>query len=143
MVDEVRSRIMRANRARDTKPKVRLRRALHARGLRYRIAARDLPGTPDLAFPRWKAVVFVNGCYWHHHRGCRRATVPKSNRDFWIAKFETNRARDARNVEALLQLGWRVGIVWECARDPVEDVVAFVRGMARFAEWEGDLDRTA
>jgi DNA mismatch endonuclease (patch repair protein) len=140
MADEVRSRIMRANRARDTKPEIRLRKALHALGLRYCIAVRSLPGTPDLVFPKWGAVVFVNGCYWHHHHGCRRATVPKSNREFWIEKFEANRARDAKNVQALLELGWRVGVVWECAHDPADQVAAFVRSELRFIELEGNGD---
>ncbi|MGR3436694.1 MAG: very short patch repair endonuclease [Shimia sp.] len=138
MADELRARIMRANGPRDTKPEIALRRRLHRAGLRYRIAVRALPGTPDLVFPRWRCAIFVHGCYWHHHPGCRRATVPRTNTQFWVDKFAANRARDRRNVEALAAAGWRVGVVWECA-DPDEvapEVVRFVTSQGTtYAEW--------
>lgn len=135
---------MRANGPRDTKPEIALRRRLHRLGLRYRIADRRLPGSPDLVFPRWRTAVFVNGCYWHHHLGCRRATLPKSNTDFWVDKFRANRRRDRRKVRDLIAAGWRVGVVWECA-DPIkiaEEVTIFVRGgEATYREWPDPVDR--
>lgn len=126
----------------DTRPEVLLRKALHARGLRYRKNVRTLPGSPDLVFPKHRAVVFVNGCYWHHHEGCERATVPKQNRSFWKEKFRRNRERDARNVYMLIDKGWRVAIVWECAigvspsNDLVANIVGFIEGIERYVSFE-------
>lgn len=111
---QTRSRIMASVGRRDTDAELILRRALHRIGLRYRHHDRSLPGSPDLVFRRYKAVIFVHGCYWHSH-GCYRSTVPKSGTEFWNAKFEANRRRDLRNVDALLDRGWRVLIIWECA----------------------------
>lgn len=119
MVDVVdaatRSRMMAGIRGRDTKPEIELRRALHALGLRYRLHGKRLPGKPDLVFPRFRAVVFVHGCFWHRHEGCRFTTMPATRPDFWNAKFDENVQRDRRNMEALITSGWRIGIVWECA----------------------------
>lgn len=100
-------------RSRDTKPELALRKALHALGLRYRLGSR-LPGKPDLTLPRHKAVVFVHGCFWHRHAGCKVATTPKSNTEFWTEKFGRNVARDARTTGELEAAGWRVFVVWEC-----------------------------
>lgn len=111
----VRSRMMAGIRGRDTGPEMRLRRAMHARGFRYRLHRRDLPGSPDLVFPACRAVVFVHGCFWHRHRGCRYAATPATRPEFWQAKFDANVARDARNEEALIASGWRVAVIWECA----------------------------
>lgn len=119
MVDVVdaltRSRMMSGIRGRDTKPELLLRRALHALGFRYRLHGRDLPGRPDIVLPRHRAVVFVHGCFWHRHAGCRYASTPATRPDFWADKFRTNVERDLRNQEALLASGWRVALVWECA----------------------------
>jgi DNA mismatch endonuclease (patch repair protein) len=101
-------------RGRDTRPELVLRRILHALGLRYRLQGKGLPGTPDLVFPRHKVVVFVHGCFWHRHAGCKIASTPKSNTAFWTEKFAKNVARDARMASSLEQLGWRVLVVWEC-----------------------------
>lgn len=101
-------------RGKDTRPELLLRRAVHRLGLRYRLHPKELPGRPDLVFPKYHAVVFVHGCFWHRHAGCSIATTPKSNVDFWRAKFEANVARDQRNVASLESLGWRVFTVWEC-----------------------------
>ena len=109
-----RSRIMARVGQKDTDPEMRLRRALHNIGLRYRLHDRNLPGSPDIVFPRFGAVLFVHGCFWHRH-GCKATTTPASNAEFWRNKFEENMARDRRNVEALLNLGWRVAVVWECS----------------------------
>src|SRR5258708_27431365 len=98
----------------NTGPELVLRSALHRMGLRYRLHDRSLPGSPDLVFPRFRAVIFVHGCYWHSH-GCYRSTVPKSRNEFWTEKFATNRSRDEKNISSLLRDGWRVLTVWECA----------------------------
>jgi DNA mismatch endonuclease (patch repair protein) len=100
---------------RDTGPEMCLRRILHRHGLRYRLHDRSLPGSPDLVFPRFRTVVFVHGCFWHVHDGCKFATKPSSRKTFWKEKFEANRKRDRRNYDALAASGWRVLVVWECA----------------------------
>ena len=100
--------------SRDTRPELVLRRALHARGLRYRLHDRKLPGTPDLVFRRFGAVCFVHGCFWHRHAGCPYATTPATREQFWQSKFDANVERDRRNRHDLLHAGWRIAIVWEC-----------------------------
>ncbi len=102
-------------RGKNTKPELVLRSALHALGLRYRLHGPGLPGRPDIVFPRHHAVVQIQGCFWHRHEGCSFATTPSSNVAFWSSKFTETVKRDARNLEALRQLGWKVAIVWECA----------------------------
>ena len=98
----------------NTGPEVKLRRSLHRLGLRYRLHDKRLPGKPDLVFRRFKAVVFVHGCFWHRH-DCKLASMPRSNRAYWRKKFAANTKRDARHQAALEADGWRVAIVWECA----------------------------
>ncbi|WP_322597456.1 MULTISPECIES: DNA mismatch endonuclease Vsr [unclassified Methylobacterium] len=109
-----RSKRMSRIRSRDTKPELLLRRSLHALGLRYRLGGAGLPGKPDLVFPRYRTVIFVHGCFWHRHSGCRVATTPKSNTAFWTHKFERNVARDAEAARRLAALGWQVLVAWEC-----------------------------
>lgn len=111
---ETRSRMMSGIRGRDTKPELAVRRYLHSRGLRYRLHVRELPGRPDIVLPRHRTVVFVHGCFWHRHEGCRFAYTPKSRQEFWLPKLEGNAARDARDQQQLRDLGWRVEVVWEC-----------------------------
>lgn len=111
---KTRSRIMASVGQRDTGPEICLRRILHRHGLRYRLHDRSLPGTPDLVFPRFQTVVFVHGCFWHVHDGCRFATRPSSMEEFWKGKFYANRKRDRGNYDALAANGWRVLVVWEC-----------------------------
>ena len=101
-------------RARNTRPEMRLRRALHALGFRFRLHAKGLPGKPDLVLRKHSAVIFVHGCFWHRHRDCRLASTPASNREFWGDKFAKNVERDRQAVEALQNKGWRVATVWEC-----------------------------
>lgn len=134
---ERRSHNMSRIRSRDTMPEMVLRRALHARGLRYRLHVRGLPGTPDLVFPRRRAVVFVHGCFWHGH-DCPMFRLPNTRTDFWRQKIEGNVARDRRSAEVLKELGWRQLTIWECAlrgraKLPVDNVAAFV---ARFVSGE-------
>ena len=106
----------------DTRPEMRLRSAVFARGLRYRLHVKELLGSPDLVFPAYRAAVFVHGCFWHRHACCRFTAVPKSNARFWSQKFAGNLARDESTRAALLEQGWRVAIVWECGlkRSPEE-----------------------
>ena len=101
-------------RSKDTAPELHVRRIAHALGYRFRLHRRDLPGSPDLVFPGRKAVIFVHGCYWHRHEGCRRTTTPKTRAEFWQAKFDANVRRDARDIARLEQQGWRTMVVWEC-----------------------------
>jgi len=101
-------------RGRNTKPEIIIRQALHARGFRFRLHVKSLPGKPDLVLPKYKAVVFVHGCFWHGH-ACRYFKVPKTRPDFWLEKIEKNQLRDQLQVSSLMALGWRVSIVWECA----------------------------
>lgn len=117
-----RSRMMSSIRSANTKPEMIVRRYLHARGFRYRLHVRALPGSPDLVLPKYKVAVFVHGCFWHRHEGCRYATTPASNADRWKLKFDSNTARDARNASMLTAAGWRIIVVWECElkRDPEE-----------------------
>ena len=107
---------MRAVKGKDTKPELAVRRMVHAAGYRYRLHRKDLPGRPDLVFGPRKKVIFVHGCFWHSHSDgvCKAASVPKVRADYWAAKLEANRVRDARNMAALHQSGWQVLVVWEC-----------------------------
>ena len=104
-------------RARDTGPEMTVRRTAHRLGHRYRLQRRDLPGTPDLVFPSMHKVLFVHGCFWHRHSGCRFAYEPKSNVEFWRLKFATNIARDERVRRELERMGWEVLTFWECEVD--------------------------
>ncbi len=108
------SREMRQVRGRNTAPEVLVRSVLHSAGLRFRLHDRGLPGTPDIVLPRWRTVVLVHGCFWHRHKGCVRASVPKTRRDFWMKKFRGNVRRDRANRIALEAMGWRVIEIWEC-----------------------------
>lgn len=109
-----RSEIMSRVRGKDTKPEWRVRSALHAAGLRYRLHVKGLPGRPDLVFSSRRCVVFIHGCFWHRHAGCASTRTPKSRIDFWEAKFQENSRRDKRVEEELKNLGWTVIVVWEC-----------------------------
>ncbi|WP_084355942.1 very short patch repair endonuclease [Novosphingobium lentum] len=110
---EVRSRMMSGIRGKNTRPELMLRQALHALGFRYRLHAPELPGKPDLAFPKHQAIIQVHGCFWHRH-GCDKTSIPSSNSEFWQKKFERNIERDREVELQLRELGWRVGVVWEC-----------------------------
>lgn len=109
-----RSRMMSGIRGKNTAPEMQVRRFLHARGYRYRIHRKDLPGKPDLVLSRLKVCIFVHGCFWHRHPGCVYATTPKTRHKFWEEKFQKNVNRDLANIDALESAGWHVLIVWEC-----------------------------
>lgn len=110
-----RSRMMSGIRGRDTKPEVMVRKYLHRRGFRYRIASNKLPGRPDIVLPKYRTAIFVHGCFWHRHPGCRYAAMPSTRKQFWQDKFRQNVARDKRVIRELEELGWRVVVVWECS----------------------------
>ncbi|MGE8522266.1 MAG: very short patch repair endonuclease [Alcaligenes faecalis] len=110
-----RSRMMAGIRSKNTRPEVRLRRFLHGRGLRYRLHVKSLPGSPDIVLPKYRVAIFVHGCFWHQHSGCKYATTPSTNKEKWQKKFAANAARDQRNMDALVAEGWRSIVVWECA----------------------------
>jgi len=122
---EVMSRIC----GKDTRPELQVRSIVHRLGYRFRLHGKDLPGSPDLVLPRLKTVIFVHGCFWHRHRGCRYATTPKSRRAFWQAKFDANVARDRRVSASLRHLGWSVITVWECQLRKPERVVSRLERM--------------
>lgn len=114
---EARSRIMRAIRKTDTKPEIAVRRLLHASGFRFRLYRKDLPGNPDIVLPRHRSIIFVHGCFWHQHTGCRHAKLPKTRTEYWLPKLARNVERDARASALLTDRGWRVHVVWECELD--------------------------
>jgi DNA mismatch endonuclease (patch repair protein) len=109
-----RSEIMSKIRSKNTKPEMTLRKALFASGFRYRVNDKKLPGKPDIVLSKYKTVIFVNGCFWHNHAGCRYAYTPKTNTKFWVDKIISNSQRDKINAQKLADLGWNVIIVWEC-----------------------------
>ena len=112
--EEQRSWNMSRIKGKDTKPELTVRSLLHKLGYRFRIHRKDLPGKPDIVLPRYKTVVFVHGCYWHRHKGCKYAYTPKSRVSFWIEKFKGNVERDKKHQKQLKELGWTVHVIWEC-----------------------------
>ncbi|WP_081061370.1 very short patch repair endonuclease [Burkholderia territorii] len=111
---ELRSALMAKIRGKDTRPELVVRTMLHRSGFRYRLHVGTLPGRPDIVLPRWKTVIFVHGCFWHRHSGCKLTTTPKTRTRFWLDKFNANIKRDTANKLALEQAGWKVLIIWEC-----------------------------
>jgi DNA mismatch endonuclease (patch repair protein) len=100
--------------SKNTRTELQVRSLIHSMGLRYRLHSKKLPGKPDLVFPKYKTVIFVNGCFWHRHKGCKITTTPKTNTKFWKNKFSYNVARDKEHQRELLKLGWNVVVVWQC-----------------------------
>lgn len=123
-----RSSIMRAVKGRNTEPELKVRRAAHALGLRFRLGRVDLPGKPDLVFPGRRVALFVHGCFWHGHTCPRGARVPQTNRAYWTAKIARNVSRDRATLEALRQLGWTPAVIWECE---TRDAAKLARLIAR------------
>ena len=101
-------------RTKNSKPELLVRRFLHANGFRFRLHNRNLPGTPDIVLPRYQTVILVHGCFWHRHDNCPYASIPSSNRDYWINKFKSNKERDKRNLKDLRKAGFDVFVLWEC-----------------------------
>lgn len=134
-----RSAVMRAVRSADTGPELKVRRLAHKLGYRFRLHRSDLPGRPDLVFPKRKLALFVHGCFWHGHDCARGARMPQTNTAYWLAKIERNRARDGRVGDDLAKLGWRREIIWECeTRD-----LARLEAMLRRALDGRSLDRSS
>lgn len=127
--EEHRSWNMSRIRSRDTSPEKRVRSALHRAGYRFRLNVRKLPGSPDIVLPKFRTVIFVHGCFWHRHEGCRYAYTPKSRIEFWDEKFKVNVERDRIKKEQLENLGWRVRTVWECQTRKNDDLICFVRDL--------------
>lgn len=119
---ELRSRIMRAVKSRDTAPELLVRRLAHSMGYRFRLHRKDLPGNPDLVFPRLRKIIFVHGCFWHGHSCERGARVPKGNREYWVTKIARNLKRDRAAQEALTALGWKITVLWECELRNTTDI---------------------
>lgn len=127
-------------RGKDTRPEMKVRRLLHARGFRYRLHVANLAGTPDIVLPRYRVCIFVHGCFWHRHDGCRYSTNPATRPEFWQQKFRQNVERDARNRAQLMKDGWRVIELWECGlRIPDPDLTWLYESIRRpeqpFMEW--------
>jgi DNA mismatch endonuclease (patch repair protein) len=119
LTPEERSRLMSKIRGKDTKPELLVRSMLHRAGYRFSLHRKDLPGKPDIVLRKYKTVVFVHGCFWHCHKGCKSAHLPKSNSAFWKRKLERNVANDSRHQAKLAEMGWNVVVVWECElKDP-------------------------
>lgn len=110
-------------RGKDTKPEIIVRSLLHAAGYRFRLHSKKLPGTPDIVLPKYNSVIFVHGCYWHRHEGCKYAYTPKSRKDFWEKKFKDNIERHKKVSQQLQELGWYELIVWECETKDIESLV--------------------
>ena len=111
---EQRRRNMSAVKSKNTKPEILVRKVLHAKGYRFRLHVKELPGKPDIVFPKYKTVIFVNGCFWHRHEGCKYASTPTTNIDFWNAKFAENVARDKKKCQEIQEKGWQVIVIWTC-----------------------------
>ncbi len=139
---DVRSRMMAGIKGRDTRPEKAIRSALHRLGFRFRVHRKDLPGKPDIVFPKHRAVILVHGCFWHGH-DCHLFKWPKTRSEFWRHKINSNVARDGRNLEALLDSGWRVATIWECAlkgRSRLPDDVMAERCAAWLESDEPEMD---
>ena len=128
-VPAARRRIMSAIRGRNTKPELLVRRLLHSLGYRFRIHLRGVGGRPDIAFPKRRKAIFVDGCFWHGHERCRSGRVPTTRTDYWRQKIQSNRDRDRRHVQALIEGGWEALIIWEC---DLKDTDALERRMRAF-----------
>lgn len=126
-----RSERMSKIRGKGSNPEMRLRRLVHGLGFRYRLHVKELPGKPDLVFPAKRAVIFMHGCFWHRHEGCKLARLPKSKLDFWMAKLEANRQRDLIHQRQLSDLGWRVLVIWECELNDIEHVSQIIKKFLR------------
>ena len=125
---EERSKNMGRIHSKNTKPEIRVRSILHRQGYRYRIHVKELPGKPDLYFPKYKLVVFVQGCFWHQHENCKRSNIPKSNKDYWITKLNRNVERDRENKKKLEELGLSVLYIWECETKDPESIIKTFKG---------------
>ena len=133
MTVEQRHRCMSHIHSKNTKPEIKVRKALFARGFRYRVNVKGLPGHPDIVLRKYSTVIYINGCFWHGHEGCKKATIPTTNTEFWKDKIKGNRERDKLNSETLTNKGWKVITIWECElvprtfEDTMERVIAEIQ----------------
>ncbi|AMP98909.1 very short patch repair endonuclease [Pedobacter cryoconitis] len=111
---EIRSYNMSKIRSKDTKPELYVRKFLHSQGFRYRLHVKDLPGKPDIVLPKYKTVIFINGCFWHGHEGCRYYVIPKTRTEWWLNKINRNIKNDAESILLLKESGWNIIVIWEC-----------------------------
>jgi len=118
-----RSKMMGSIRGKNTRPEILVRKYLHANGYRFRLHRKELPGNPDIVLPKLHTCIFVHGCFWHRHLGCRYATTPKTNMEFWNEKFEKNVDRDRKALKALAEEGWKIIVIWECEVKSLKDTM--------------------
>ena len=140
LTKEQRSINMSHIRGKNTSLEIAVRKRLFADGFRYRINVSNLPGKPDIVLPKYNTVIFVNGCFWHRH-SCKRATIPKTNTDYWIKKFENNVKNDEKNYALLRNLGWHVIVVWECEiKSDFDKLISSVEGELKFYQSERESE---
>lgn len=137
---KTRSRMMAGIRSKDTRPELLVRKFLHSKGFRYRLHDKKLPGSPDIVLRKHHLAIFVHGCFWHRHKGCRYATTPAQNRSSWLLKFKQNKERDNKQIRLLLDEGWRVVVIWECGLKThlldISWLPVFVKsGRTAYLEW--------
>ncbi len=128
---EQRKRNMSAVKSKNTKPEILVRKALHAMGYRFRLHVKELPGKPDIVLPKYKTVIFVNGCFWHRHEGCKYASTPTTNVDFWEAKFKENTTRDKQKTVLLESDGWKVVVLWTCEIKKEDELKARLQSLLK------------
>lgn len=128
---EKRSWNMKQVRSKDTEPELIIRRHLHNMGYRFRLHRKDICGCPDIVLPKYKTVIFVNGCFWHQHTGCNRSKMPEANREFWINKLNNNKLRDKRNYRKLQKQGWKVIIIWQCK---IKNITSIIKKLEKIKE---------
>lgn len=126
---ETRSYNMSRIRSKDTKPELLVRRFLHKNGFRYRLHVKNLPGKPDIVLPKYKTVIFIHGCFWHGHEGCKYYVVPKTRTEWWVEKIEKNKSNDVKAESTLISTGWHILNIWECD----------IKSKQNFASWSGNL----
>lgn len=145
VVDKVtRSRMMSGIRGKNTRPELLIRQGLHRLGFRYRLHYPDLPGKPDMVFPKYRAIILINGCFWHQH-DCHLFKWPSTRKDFWRKKIGANRARDERNLKAYEREGWKVLVIWECAikgktRRPLEEIINTTANWLQFDQSDAEIE---
>jgi DNA mismatch endonuclease (patch repair protein) len=131
LTPEQRKKTMARVKSQDTTPEMKVRRLVHSLGYRFRLHRKDLPGKPDLVFPRLKKVVFVHGCFWHGHKGCKASKRPSSNTEYWNTKLDRNKKRDQDNIKKLIAAGWEPLIIWECQ---IKDAIELRRVIIKFLQ---------
>lgn len=135
LTKEHRSWNMSRIKGKNTKPELIVRKMMHEMGYRFRLHRQDLPGCPDIVLPKYGTVIFVHGCYWHRHKGCRLTYIPKSRVEFWTEKFEGNVERDRKHRDELKKLGWNVGVIWECETQDHHILYGCIKNIMDETKW--------